>query len=71
MGSLIELFCDVDNFCQVFLPVWEKQMLSSGPLRRHREWSLPMSEVMTILIAYCRRPYKPSLQVERIALLPA
>jgi hypothetical protein len=58
MDSLIELFCDVDDFCQAFLPVWEKQMLSSGLIQRQRERSLSMSEVMTILIAFHQSYYR-------------
>jgi hypothetical protein len=58
MDSLTELFCDVDDFCQAFLPVWEKQMLSSGLIQRQRERSLTMSEVMTILIAFHQSYYR-------------
>jgi hypothetical protein len=58
MDSLIELFCDVDDFCQAFLPIWEKQMLSSGLIQRQRERSLSMSEVMTILIAFHQSYYR-------------
>ncbi len=30
MDSLVELFCDVDDFCQEFMPAWESQLLASG-----------------------------------------
>ena len=29
MDSLVELFCDVDDFCKEFMPVWEQQMLAN------------------------------------------
>jgi len=29
MDSLVELFCDVDDFCNEFMPVWEQQLLGS------------------------------------------
>ncbi len=24
MDKLVELFCDVDDFCRVFIPLWEQ-----------------------------------------------
>lgn len=30
MDSLLELFCDVDDFCQVFIPVWNRHLMTSG-----------------------------------------
>ena len=30
MNSLLELFCDVDDFCQSFIPKWKKQLFSDG-----------------------------------------
>jgi hypothetical protein len=58
MDSLLQLFCDVDDFCQVFLPVWQKQMLVSGVRRRQRERSLAVSEIMTILIYFHQSHYR-------------
>ncbi len=40
MDSLLNLFCHVDDFCQAFLPVWEKQLLASGARRRQSRRSL-------------------------------
>ncbi len=57
MDSLLELFCDVDDFCQSFLPVWRKQLLSAGEIQRQRERSLSMSEIMTILIHFHQSHY--------------
>lgn len=34
MESLLELFCDVDDFCQAFLPFWNQQLLASGQKQR-------------------------------------
>jgi hypothetical protein len=58
MDSLLELFCSVDDFCQDFLPVWRKQLLSAGEIQRRRERSLSMSEIMTILIHFHRSHYR-------------
>jgi hypothetical protein len=58
MESLTELFCDVDDFCQEFLPVWRKQLLSTGEVQRQRNRSLSVSEIMTILIHFHQSHYR-------------
>ncbi len=50
MDSLIELFCDVDDFCQPFGPAWRRQLRSAGEIQRQRERRLRVSEIITILI---------------------
>ena len=58
MDSLVELFCDVDDFCKEFMPVWEQQLLASGSMQRKRKRALTMSEIMTILIAFHQSHYR-------------
>lgn len=58
MDSLLELFCNVDDFCQSFLPKWQEQLLSSGDVQRQRKRSLSISEVMTILIHFHQSHYR-------------
>ena len=58
MESLVELFVHVDDFCQAFLPKLEKHLLSSGAIKRRRERSLSMSEVMTIMIHFHQSHYR-------------
>jgi hypothetical protein len=58
MDSLLQLFCHVDDFCQVFLPVWQKQLVVSGVRRRQRKRSLAVSEIMTILIYFHQSHYR-------------
>ena len=58
MDSLLELFCDVDDFCQAFLPAWNRQLMTSGQKQRQRARSLTMSEIMTILIAFHQSHYR-------------
>lgn len=58
MDSLLELFCDVDDFCQVFLPKWNQHLLASGQKQRQRARSLTVSEIMTILIAFHQSHYR-------------
>jgi hypothetical protein len=58
MESLTELFCDVDDFCQAFLPVWRKQLVMAGAIQRERKRSLSSSEIMTILIHFHQSHYR-------------
>lgn len=30
MPSLLEVFCDVDDFCLAFLPGWRQQLIANG-----------------------------------------
>lgn len=59
--SLLELFVSVDDFCQVFLPVWEQKRMSDGSKKRRRNGQLSISEIMTIIIYFhqsCYRNFK-------------
>lgn len=58
MESLLELFVDVDDFCQTFLPTYEKQLLTDGAIKRRRARSLSLSEVMVILIHFHQSHYR-------------
>lgn len=61
MLSLEELFCSVDDFCQIFEPRWEHQLLSHNLQRRKRRRILYLSEIMTIMIGFhqsCYRNFK-------------
>jgi len=58
MKSLLELFVDVDDFCQAFLPVLEQHLFTSGVRKRRRARSLSVSEVMTILIHFHQSHYR-------------
>jgi hypothetical protein len=56
--SLEELFCDVDDFCRVFLPTWHRQLLTHGERKRVRTSRLTLSEIMTILIYFHQSQYR-------------
>jgi hypothetical protein len=58
MNSLLELFVQVDDFCQLFLPVLEGHLITSGVIQRRRERSLSISEVMTIMIHFHQSHYR-------------
>lgn len=52
MNKLTDIFCDVDDFCKVFMPQWESQLLADGTRQRNRQCRMTMSEIMTIIIAF-------------------
>lgn len=56
--SVLELFCAVDDFCQLFEPHWHKHCLSSGTKQRNRARELALSEIMTILILFHQSHYR-------------
>jgi transposase len=53
-----ELFCDVDDFCKVFQPLWGMRQIESGERRRQRAARLSLSEQMTIVIAFHASNYR-------------
>ncbi len=58
MSNLEELYCCVDDFCQKFIPLWHQQLIENGLLKRRREASLSLSEVMTLLILFHMSHYR-------------
>nr|WP_281054668.1 transposase [Thiothrix nivea] len=56
--SLLELFCDIDDFCQQFVPEWNRRQLASGERQRQRTQQLALSEIMTILVYFHRSSYR-------------
>ncbi len=56
--DLVELFCEVDDFCQQFLPEWQRYQLSAGERKRRRTSALSASEIMTVLIYFHQSHYR-------------
>jgi len=52
INVLIKLFCDVDDFCKEFEPVWNQHLIENGSRQRTKASSLSLSEVMTIIIFF-------------------
>jgi hypothetical protein len=50
--DILPLFCDVDDFCLLFEPLWHRHLLESRSARRNKHSALALSEVMTILILF-------------------
>lgn len=56
--SLVELFCHVDDFCQLQETSYEEYLLSRGTLKRIRRPQLSSSEIMTIIIHFHQSGYR-------------
>ena len=56
--SLDDLFCDVDDFCHLFLPDWHRQQLQYGERNHLRGCRRVLSEIMTILIHFHQSHYR-------------
>ena len=56
---LTQLFCEIDDFCQSFLPHWKAHVLELPTDRatRNRPCGLSLSEVMTIWVHYHQSGY--------------
>ena len=52
MSNLVEIFCNVDDFCMQFCPQWEGQLIADGIKKRNRHSKMTISEKMTIVIAF-------------------
>lgn len=58
MNKLVETFCDVDDFCQLFIPHWQRLLLDNGEMKRNRACRLSPAEVMTIIIHFHQSHYR-------------
>jgi len=55
--SLLELFCDIDDFWQIYEPIWHETLLTNGQ-QRVRECQMSMSEMMTIVVHFHQKRYR-------------
>jgi hypothetical protein len=55
---LVEIFCEIDDFCKYFEKEWTNRLTSSGQIKRVRKSTLAMSEVMTIVVYFHRSGYR-------------
>src|SRR3954466_6821019 len=49
LDRIVEVFCEVDDFCQAFVPHWEASLLGPGG-PAPREPGLSTSEIITLLL---------------------
>ena len=59
LDRIVEVFCEVDDFCQAFVPQWEASLLgpggpadrrTGGPAPRGPQPGLSTSEIITLLL---------------------
>lgn len=55
---LVEIFCEIDDFCKYFENEWKNKLLSSGAIKRVRKTRLSMSEIMTIVVYFHTSGYR-------------
>src|SRR6188768_3935456 len=59
LDRIVEVFCEVDDFCQAFVPQWEASLLSTGgPARRGPQPGLSPSEIITLLLVHHSSGFK-------------
>lgn len=58
MSQLTRIFCDIDDFCKSFEPVYNQKLLACGARTRIREPQLCLSEVMTLIVYFHRSRYR-------------
>jgi hypothetical protein len=54
--DILPLFCDIDDFCLLFEPLWQQRLLETR--QRRRASTLCLSEVMTIIVLFHASHYR-------------
>jgi len=57
-NDIVTLFCDIDDFCIIYEPQFNKRLLQDGSKKRIRKSKLILSEVMTITIWFHASGYR-------------
>ena len=59
LDRIVEVFCEVDDFCQAFLPQWEAFLIGpGGPAPRGPQPGLSPSEIITLLLVHHSSGFK-------------
>lgn len=56
--DIVDIFCEVDDFCKGFEEKWMRQLISDGKIKRVSKNTLSMSEIMTIVVWFHRSGYR-------------
>jgi hypothetical protein len=54
MSQLIAMFCDIDDFCKWFEPLYMPRLLQNSQRHRVCQGHLTLSELMTIIVYFHR-----------------
>ena len=52
IDKIIEIFCKIDDFCKIFIPIWNKYLIVDKKKTRNRRSSMSESELMLTLILF-------------------
>ena len=52
MDQLLAMFCDIDDCCNRFEPIYTQRLLQSGKRQRIRQSQLSLSEILTIIVSF-------------------
>ena len=59
LDRIVEVFCEVDDFCKAFVPQWEASLLGTGgPAPRGPQPGLSTSEIITLLLVFHSSGFK-------------
>jgi hypothetical protein len=58
MSELISMFCEIDDFCKWFEPLYQQRLLQDGQRQRVRQGQLSLSEIMTIIVYFHASHYR-------------
>jgi hypothetical protein len=56
--DIVALFCDLDDFYQAFVPIWQRHLLPAPGRHRRRACRLSASEIMTLVIFFQDSDYR-------------
>ena len=57
-SDIVAVFCDIDDFCQLFEPEHRRRLIEDGSRKRTRESQMRLSEVMTIVVWFHLSGYR-------------
>ena len=77
MDQLLAIFCDIDDFCKAFAPLYHHRLLHIGQRQRARQTTLALSEMLTLLVYFhwshyrtCKHYYTEYVAVHRRPYFP-
>jgi hypothetical protein len=58
MAPIEEIFCEIDDFCKLFFPQFERCLLPANNAKRQRALTMSASEIMTIVVLFHLSHYR-------------